>query len=269
MHNVDTKKVASYWEVGLRTAQNWVRAEYPVLEKYEMATLILEKRLGGAKAREKAGRIVLEHKGKVESEGDVARNNSSLGGERRGLDIGFGEVDEESIDLKQASAWYWAKMKQAAEVKDQGLMSYYHERFLKNEKARRDAEAHARKMGVGDGDIITREVFSQWSYALAFWLVRSVETDQRLLAPQVLDVGMIELLYDPIERFLMRSRFLKAFTKSLDATGGLSLPKWFLEELNAGVEAFFECDRADKDDVAAWDAYQAVLKRRLGEAGDA
>lgn len=272
MYEVDTKQWASYWDTSRRTIQNWLRAEYPVTDKPAMAELIVSKSLGGAKCKAKAQRILLKEDGRLPSKNDGVEKLSSLGSGDAvsvgpGLDA-FG--DEGEIDLRQASAYAWRKMDDAAKIHDRGAISYWHERFLKNEEARRKAEIHAKKMGVDEGEVISRTDFSKWSYALAFWLVRSIEVDQRGLV-QLVGRDELEMasLYDPIERFLMRSRFLKAFSKSMSEVSGVSLPKWFFEELNKGVEAFFECDRSDKDDVACFEEYQAALAKCLGEASHA
>lgn len=270
MYNIDTKKWASYWETSRRTVQNWLKAEYPVTEKQPMAELIIEKSLGGLKCREKAERILLERDGRSPSENDAFENLSSLGKGKGLLEPGIDEVVEEGVDMRAASAWFWSKVVASSKLNDRAAVSYWQDRYLKNEKAIRDAEVHARKMGVDEGEVITREVFSKWSYALAFALVRSVEVDQRGLVQQIAkDELEMATLYEPVERFLMRSRFLKAFSSSVERMSGVSLPRWFFEEISKGVEAFFECDRSDADDVEAWERYQAVLGKRLEGASHA
>lgn len=258
MKRIDTSKWAKFWKVSRRTVQNWVKATHPVSAPAEMARLIIASRLGGQAAWEVAQRVL----------GQIGENDSveiplSAVRERGAAQPGLDEVEAERADLDRASAWFFAQMKEAMKIEGNlGLVTYYHERFLKTEKARRDAELHARKLGLDEGQIIGREEFARLLHALAFWLARGVEVDRAAMAPHFVGLSFVEEVYGVFDRVFMRRRFLGAFEGALGAKSGVSLPVWALAAIEAAVEAYWETDAADVEDVVAWAAWSAALRKK-------
>jgi len=269
MHRINTKDWAKYWGVSIRTIQNWVKSGHPVSDVLAMARLIISKRLGGKNALSKAHEVMLEHDKRIPA-GEAAPKNdasdiSSLGREREGP--GLEAFEDEVVDLDRAGKYFWGKMKEAARVGNSASETYYHDRWLKNEKAKRDSELHAKKMGLDEGLIISREEFARMVIAFAFWSVRSVELDLKHLSALCVDLPNQEVAWGVLDRHFMRKRFLAAFEKAATCKAGVSLPKWCMAELRRAVDMFFEVDTADEDDVTAYAAFEAAVG--LNGGGDA
>jgi len=267
MNRVDTKKVAKEWGVSIRSAQNWVKAGRPVESPLKMANQILADGLGSAKAKSRAHELLAQHEGLVPGkgrEGDDSREAAAplfdLG---PGLKIG--DVDAEDVDLRSTAVWCLAKAKECAGMSpvDMGGFTYWHERYLKTEKAIRDGELHAKRMGLDEGQIITRQEFERLLFAMGFWMLRGVDVDLKGLAPKLVGITFVEEARGILDRYLMRNRFLAAFAQAVAMESGVSLPVWAVELLKAAVDAFWETDEKDPDDVAAYAAFQTALRDRL------
>lgn len=183
------------------------------------------------------------------------------------MGAGFSEGDGVAIDLSAAKSYYWKKQEEAARTSNLALVEFWGKQFLRADKAQRDNELHAQKMGIDEGQIIPRADFSRLCHALAFWFLRGIDGDNAELAGKILDLQHLEVAHDVLDRYFMRNRFLGAFQKAISQESGVSLPRWAYSDLKAAVDAYFEVDPSDGEDVVSYDAFLVVLREM--EGGDA
>ncbi len=265
MHRVNTKKWAEFWGVSVRTVQNWLKDGSPVEKPIAMANLILQNPRPAKKALAKAHELIARHEGLL-PDPERVKVGDSIAATTPLMDVGprilIGDVDAGDTDLRSTAAWLLAKAKACTELDpvDMSGFTYWHERYLKTDKAIRDAELHAKKMGLDEGQIINREEFERLMFAMAFWMMRGVEVDLKDLAPKCVGLEFVEVAYGVLDRFFVRARFFSAFSKSITQESGVSLPLWAYDGLKRAVDTFWETDLEDKDDVAAYDAFLAALR---------
>ena len=146
---------------------------------------------------------------------------------------------------------------------DEAGVSFYLEKCLKVRKSIQDAEIHARKMGLDEGQIINRDEFERLMFAMGFWMLRGVDLDLKHLAPKLLELHFVEEAYGVLDRYFVRTRFLSAFSKSITQESGVSLPLWCYEILKATVDTFWETDALDPDDVKAYESFEAGIRAKM------
>ena len=249
--DIDRQAEAKFWDVTSETIRKWINAGHPVSDHKEMARVIMSFQRPHLPSLAVARKVLEDEPAQL-----------SL--------VDFDSADLEDINNYQARAYFWAKYRSHEEQGQLTLAEYYFKKYQEIGKTIRADEDHARKMGIDEGRIISREQLDSWIFAFAFHCVRGIEADVKHMASEIkrrIELGDSDFdlendTREQLDRFFMRRRFLTPFAKSVQDDSGVSLPKWVFEIIQNAVETFFEVDPQDDDDVAAFAKFKAALMNR-------
>lgn len=258
MKKVDTQKWSEFWGVTRRTAQRWLNKEgWPIDDPTRMARILMS--MPRAKVSPKAW----TRAEKILSAGAPVVPPVKPPAD---VDPEFSEPEDEwlpteegaILDLEGALREYGAQLQAAIQSKRQDLIVFWQERFEKLEKLKQQKEAHEKKMGVSDGDILPRADVIRFLRALAFWLNQSVEADVGNLSERMLEISSLEVAADVLTRYYAERRFLAPFSKAVSTSSDVRLPDWAVDELRRAVLAYVA--PGGEDEKERFEGYMAKFE---------
>lgn len=266
---LDTKAWAKFWGVSVRTIQNWLKDGQPVERPLDMANLILRNPRPAKAALSKAHELIAKRDGALPADTKPAEDDRNFLSPSTGYAMeaatepvaAFGVAD--LVAMKDKCGARMARCESMVPA-DMAGVTYWHGLYLKTLEAIKRDELHLKKMGLDDGQIISRAEFDRLLFAMGFWMLRSVDVDLKALAPKCVGLNFAEESYGVLDRYFVRTRFFSAFSKSITQESGVSLPLWAYDSLKAALETYWETDKGDPDDVAAYAEFEANLALRLG-----
>ena len=268
---MDTAVWAEFWRVDRRSVQRWLKAGLPVDNPAEMARFILAMKRPADGPRGKAEEILLlERKGaaapppaKAKSAEAESLPANTPEPAPRPDPLSEEEIEGAAVDLERASKVTFIRLSRAIDQGDQSSIRFWNGEFIRLQKAIREEQMHARKMGLDEGQLLSKGEVCRLMWALAFWLCRGVEQDVFALAPKLLSLTFEEEVHSVLDRFFMRKRFLGPLTKAVTCPSGVSLPAWLVDTLREAVDDFYEPD--GDEEMREFEDFMA----RFGEAAEA
>lgn len=239
-----------------RTVQRWLKAGLPVARPPEMAQFILAMKRPADGPRSKAEEMLLqEHRDRGNPEKEKKRlpaNNEAAPATeaeppKRPDPLSKEEIDSADVDLERASKITFIRLDRAINEGDQSSIRFWNGEFIRLQKAIREEQSHARKMGVDEGQLLSKGEVCRLVWALGFWLCRGIDQDLFALAPKLLNLSFEEEAHAVLDRFFMRARFLAPLTKATTCPSGVTLPVWLVDTIREAVEDFYEPDGDEEE----------------------
>lgn len=267
MGRIDTAEWAEFWQVSRRAVQMWVKAGLPVDRPNQMAHHIISMKRPADGPRGKAEEILLAARKGQEVAGpgeNVPPEAKEKPKEELPPPVTEEEIEATAMDLEAASKVCFIRLNNAMKQGGQSSIRFWNSEFIRLQKAIRDQEAHARKMGVDEGSLLSRGDVCRIVWALAFWLMRGIDQDLPSLAPKVLGLTYEEEALDVLDRFFMRTRFLSPLHKAVTCPSGVSLPSWFYDTMKTAVEDFYE--PGDGEEAEEFESFMKQFDERSSAA---
>jgi hypothetical protein len=256
-NRIDTAHWSDWWRVSRRAVQQWLKEGKPVSAPAAMARIILASPNPAAGPRGRAEEVLIAEKsGRLQDliagpKGEAApppagsppppsapaAEDPPPAGVEEDIDL---EAEGADPDLRSLRAFYHRKLRGAARINDQANLAYWESRFLAADKAIRSAELHERKLGLDQGAMLSRPEVERIVHAIAFWLVRGLDQDNKELCRRMLGLTFVEEGLAVLESVGLQRRLLVPFAKASTCDAGVKVPEWVVDSMREAVDDYCE-----------------------------
>jgi hypothetical protein len=235
----DTKAVAAFWGITQRTAQNWVKRSYPLDDVLAMARMLANLPRAPINAVQRAQEILT---GRLSAESYTSTVVSADSNSARGtLSRGEREMLEEASEPMSLRAYrdrVGRLLASAVESRNTELVAYYEPRFFKAADALMKEEAHLKKMGLDNLEVVDKETLERLFGVFAWSVVRGVDQASCSIAKRGTNLTFEEEVYALVHPILMDARFAVPMMKMGTFAKQIGFPDFALRALESAFSGF-------------------------------
>jgi hypothetical protein len=154
-------------------------------------------------------------------------------------------------DLESLLEYYRKRVEDAIATEQDTEVKFWNELYLDAFNTLRQQKLAADKLGLEEGQLFSKDQLEKILRALAYWSMRSIETDIPELRKQVIGLTDERQAHDILDSFLLSNRFLKPFAKASRIESESTLAPWIAETMKDAVDDYIENGVAEFDKVNA------------------
>jgi len=222
-NNKDTQQDhAEYWHVSQRAISTWDKDGCPLDgSRVEQAKWILK----NAKRKNKKTRARL-----AELIGDEMKKTTS------------GGMESEGLTMEQARDYYAKQLSEAtsAELQDSETIKEWNDLFVKADKAIRENEMHAKKLGIDSGEMLGRGEVERILKAIVYAGNACVRKQLKEVCEVIADCETPNDVYNLLPAMVLGGRIFEGMKAVAKSPSDVNLPQWAIDCMISEGENYFE-----------------------------
>lgn len=247
----DTKALASFWRCTPRTIQNWRKKDFLIEDVFEMAHQIARTSKMPKGSIEKAQELLVlssnEQTAKMPAESPQQQNPATPS-------FDFAESDE-GMTMRAYRDKISRQMNYAYEVENWAMVRSLEPSLIKANEMIMKEEAHLKKMGLDNLDVINREALERLLYQLVWSIVRGADATACKLSKSCVKLDFEEEVYFAVHPILMNSHYAVPILSMVAFSETVGFPAWVVDVIKEAFAEFHELG----DEVAG--DYEKVFKQ--------
>jgi len=142
-------------------------------------------------------------------------------------------------DLLRMKGLLKAKIKRALDDGNANDLKVYNTELVRITESIRKTRLMQERLGIVEGETLSREAAEQLAHSLVWWCMRSVDTAKLDLCKRLCGLTFPEEVWQVLEPYLLSSLVYLPITRSIEREpSGVSLPVWFTEALRNALDEF-------------------------------
>lgn len=170
---------------------------------------------------------------------DVADDlHSKVSAAARGRDLGgkAESIAESNSRLAKFTDYYASQLADMIKCNDPAGIEFWGKQYRASEKIQQEGLILAKKLGVDNGELLKKEDAETYLRAVAYWLVRGVDSAKRRLREHITATNS-DLVLDAN---LLAEVFVGPIARACRVDGPTALPGWAVETLADAVDDYVE-----------------------------
>lgn len=135
---------------------------------------------------------------------------------------------------------YFVELNDAKEAGDEEREKVALNAYLKIDKQIRDAEAHAKKLGIDKGDVLSKDECERIVRASCYAGNACVEGMLEQIAEKVSAMESPEQVYNFLKPVILGGRLFAGFSKVVKTPGAVNVPKWYAEAMQSAANDYLK-----------------------------
>lgn len=196
----------------------------------------------------------------VEAAQDVERAVSQAA---RGMKLGgkAASIAESNARLASFTDYYAAELASAVEQNDAAMIQFWGKEYRAAEKIQQDGQMLAKKLGIDAGELIKKEMAEAYLRAVAYWLVRCVDTARKRLREKLVGVQTAQDADMILDSELVAAVLVQPMARAMRVEGPVELPSWAVGAITDAIDDYVE--------DGATEAQRELNAEAAGVLGDA
>lgn len=228
-------QIASIFGVTQRSVSSWKAKGAKLDNIYDLA-LWVERNIS---RRNKVLRVNIK-KIKRENQGD---SDKKVAKKKAGGSVSKPKTQQEQKSLEGFRDYYAEKLTIAQEDGDLDDVRYWNELFLKTDKCIRETEAHAKKLGIDRGEMLSRQEVERILRMVIYAGNGCIKGVCHQIAERLSGMDDPGEIYKFIKPTILGGRIFEGFNKVAKAEGPTLLPDWVIEAVLAESENYVRVNK--------------------------